>query len=67
MDKQRIGLYVHIPFCAKKCPYCDFFSKDYGQQEVRRYFPPQIYARIRFIWEAGRQAFYSLQRWKRFF
>ena len=37
MDKQRIGLYVHIPFCAKKCPYCDFFSKDYGQQEVRRY------------------------------
>ena len=37
MDKQRIGLYVHIPFCAKKCPYCDFFSKDYCQQEVRRY------------------------------
>lgn len=37
MDKQRIGLYVHIPFCAKKCPYCDFFSKDYCQQEARRY------------------------------
>ena len=20
------GLYVHIPFCEKKCIYCDFYS-----------------------------------------
>ena len=25
MDK-TIGLYIHIPFCKKKCAYCDFFS-----------------------------------------
>ena len=22
----NLGLYIHIPFCRSKCPYCDFFS-----------------------------------------
>lgn len=24
--KKRLGIYLHIPFCVKKCAYCDFLS-----------------------------------------
>ena len=23
------GIYIHIPFCLKKCPYCDFYSEPF--------------------------------------
>ncbi len=26
MDK-HLGVYIHIPFCASKCRYCDFYSR----------------------------------------
>src|SRR5512147_2286363 len=25
------SLYIHIPFCVKKCVYCDFFSIPYDE------------------------------------
>lgn len=33
----NIGIYVHIPFCASKCKYCDFFSKSGNDDEINRY------------------------------
>lgn len=26
MKKRQLELYIHIPFCARKCAYCDFLS-----------------------------------------
>lgn len=31
------GIYVHIPFCAKKCPYCDFYSLSFNRELAERY------------------------------
>ena len=25
---EKLGIYVHVPFCIRKCPYCDFYSED---------------------------------------
>ncbi|MDD4689229.1 MAG: radical SAM family heme chaperone HemW [Eubacteriales bacterium] len=29
MNKKSLGIYVHIPFCQRKCLYCDFNSYDH--------------------------------------
>ncbi len=32
-----ISLYVHIPFCLRKCKYCNFFSVQFDQEKSTRY------------------------------
>lgn len=34
---RELELYVHIPFCIKKCAYCDFLSGPASQDEQREY------------------------------
>ena len=26
-SEKKAGLYIHVPFCLSKCPYCDFYSE----------------------------------------
>lgn len=34
---ETIGLYLHVPFCLSKCPYCDFYSLRYTPGAAERY------------------------------
>ncbi len=34
---KNIGLYIHIPFCKSKCPYCDFYSMRADKAETDSY------------------------------
>ncbi|MBO7231782.1 MAG: hypothetical protein J6V16_01300 [Bacteroidales bacterium] len=27
MEEKAAGLYIHVPFCQRKCAYCDFYSR----------------------------------------
>ena len=33
----RLELYLHIPFCVRKCEYCDFLSAPAADQTIERY------------------------------
>ena len=35
--KKDLGLYIHIPFCVRKCEYCDFLSWSAGEEEREQY------------------------------
>ena len=48
--RRPIGLYVHIPFCRSKCPYCDFCSLPRPTVELMEAYTRELARRIR---EAG--------------
>jgi len=34
---KKLGLYIHIPFCKRKCHYCDFISFSGKQEFIEQY------------------------------
>ncbi len=35
--QRRVGIYIHIPFCERKCTYCNFNTTDFFQELAGRY------------------------------
>ncbi len=42
----KLGLYIHIPFCRAKCDYCDFYSLP-GREEVMDSYLKALLAHIK--------------------
>ena len=42
-----LGIYLHIPFCIKKCNYCDFCSLANSDTELMREYSRELARRIR--------------------
>lgn len=55
VSSETFGIYLHLPFCRSRCPYCDFFST-----QVRE-IPAAIYtAALHREWRARQEAFEGL-------
>lgn len=51
-EKIDLSLYVHLPWCVSKCPYCDFNSHKAGDHVPRERYLKAVEADLR--WEAKR-------------
>lgn len=38
MEVKKMGMYIHIPFCSRKCDYCDFVSYSMDKSAQKDYF-----------------------------
>ena len=53
---KNIGLYLHIPFCKSKCPYCDFYSfsgKDSEKNEYTKVLNERILSSVSALQRKG--------------
>ena len=39
---KKLGIYIHIPFCTKKCGYCDFYSVKWNEIQEYQYIQSAI-------------------------
>lgn len=53
-EKGKAGLYVHIPFCLRKCQYCDFLSFGGCTEETQRQYVRALVKELGLYKDEGR-------------
>ena len=43
----ELGLYLHLPFCISKCPYCDFNSYQLKEDNQISFYISALYQEIK--------------------
>ena len=43
---ESFGIYIHIPFCQKKCKYCDFISFDKCEETIKQNYVQAVLKEI---------------------
>ena len=57
-EYRPLSIYIHVPFCVRKCYYCDFLSAPAGEEQKKRYTDCLI---AEITWEAARYRDYEVQ------
>lgn len=53
---QPVGLYIHVPFCSGKCPYCDFYSLSASEEKMDAYTDAVVFELLLWGKKSGRRA-----------
>lgn len=59
MEREPIGLYLHIPFCRSKCPYCDFCSYPHPAEADMEAYTHELVRRMRAAGDVYGELFHS--------
>jgi len=54
-----LGLYIHIPFCSRRCPYCSFTSVS-GRDDLHSRYADAVCAELSRRWEGIEGSFDSI-------
>lgn len=46
IQEKNVGIYIHIPFCVKKCNYCDFYSIPAANEKLKKIYVDALLAHI---------------------
>ena len=64
MSGKAAGLYLHLPFCYRVCPYCDFAVRLGGREKRARFVETLVRDKGLFSFEKRRNEFELLAKLK---